>query len=75
MGVMGLQITGVSIVYWTINSGANQRKHQSSSSLVFVRGIHRWSVNSPHKGPVTLQMLPFDDVIVHHIAMVKKIDN
>ena len=29
------------------------RKHQSSASLAFVRGIHRWPVNSPHKGPVT----------------------
>ena len=30
--------------------GANQRKHQSSALLAFVRGIHRWPVNSPHKG-------------------------
>ena len=28
---------------------ANQRKHQSSASLAFVQGIHRWPVNSPHK--------------------------
>ena len=34
-------------------SGADQRKHQSSASLAFVRGIHRWPVNSPHKRPVT----------------------
>ena len=34
-------------------SGANQRKHQSSASLAFVRGIHQWPVNSPHKGPIT----------------------
>ena len=27
-------------------SGADQRKHQSSASLAFVRGIHRWPVNS-----------------------------
>ena len=33
--------------------GADQRKHQSSALLAFVRGIHRWPVNSPHKGPVT----------------------
>ena len=37
----------------TVYSGADQRKHQSSASLAFVRGIHRWPVNSPHKGPVT----------------------
>ena len=30
----------------------------------FVRGIHRWPVNSPHKWPVTRKMFPFDDVII-----------
>ena len=44
--------------------GADQRKRQSSASLAFVRGIHRSPVNSPHKGPVTLEMLPLDDVIM-----------
>ena len=39
-------------------------KHRSSASLAFVRGIHRWPVNSPHKGPVTRKMFPFDDVIM-----------
>ena len=29
-----------------------------------VRGIHRSSVDSPHKGPVTRKMFPFDDVIM-----------
>ena len=37
-------------------------KLQSSGSLAFVRGIHRWPVNSPHKWPVTRKMFPFDDV-------------
>ena len=27
-------------------------------------GIHRWPVNSPHKGPVTRKMFAFDDVIM-----------
>ena len=58
MGAMASQITAVSIVYSTICSGADQRKHQSSASLPFVRGIHRWPVNSPHKGPVTPKMFP-----------------
>ena len=44
--------------------GADQRKHKSSGSLAFVRGIHRSPVNSPHKRPVTRKMLPFDDVIM-----------
>ena len=39
-------------------------KYQSSASLTFVRGIHRWPVNSPHKRPVTRKMFPFDDVIM-----------
>ena len=46
-------------------SAADQRKHQSSASLAFVRGIHRWPVNSPHKWPVTRKMFPFDDVIMN----------
>ena len=53
MGAMASQITSLTIVYPTVYSGADQRKHQSSSSLAFVRGIHRWPVNSPHKWPVT----------------------
>ena len=40
------------------------KKHQSSASLAFVRGIHRRSVNSPHKWPVAQKKLPFDDVIM-----------
>ena len=62
MGAMASQITSIAIK--TVYSGADLRKHQSSSSLAFVRGIHRWPVNSPHKGPVTRKMFPFDDVIM-----------
>ena len=64
MGAMASQITGVGIVYSTVCSDADQRKHQGSASLAFVRGIHRWPVNSPHKGPVMRKMFPFDDVIM-----------
>ena len=53
MRAMTSRITGVSIVCSAVCSGADQRKHQSSASLSFVRGIHRWPVDSPHKGPVT----------------------
>ena len=53
MDAMTSQITSLTIVYSTVHSGADQRKHQSSASLAFVRGIHRWPVNSPHKWPVT----------------------
>ena len=43
----------------------SKKKHQSSASLAFVRGIHRWPVVSAHKGPVTRKMFPFDDAIMH----------
>ena len=42
----------------------DQRKHQSSTSLAFVRGINRSPVNSLHKKPVTRKMFPFDDIIM-----------
>ena len=64
MSAMASQIIGVLIVCLNVCSVADQRKHQSSMSLAFVRGIHRWQVNSPHKGPVTRKMFPFDDVIM-----------
>ena len=47
-----------------VHSGADQKRLESSASLAFMRGIHRWPVNSPHKGPVTRKMFPFDDVIM-----------
>ena len=53
MGTIASQITSLLIVYSTFYSDADPRKHQSSVSLVFEQGIHRWPVNFPHKGPVT----------------------
>ena len=47
-----------------LNRLFRQRKHQSSAPLAFVWAIHRWPVNSPHKGPITRKMFPFDDVIM-----------
>ena len=69
MGAMASQITSLTILYWTVYSGTDQRKHQSSESLAFVRGIHRWLVNSLHKWLVTRKMFPFDDVIMTHSNM------
>ena len=51
MSTMVSLITGVSIVYSTVFSGADQRKHQRFASLGIVRGNHRPS-----------QRFPFDDV-------------
>ena len=53
MSVMASQITSLTIVYSTVYSGADEGKHQSSASLAFVRGIHRWPLDSLHKRPVT----------------------
>ena len=64
MGAVASQITNLTIVYLTVYSDADQRKHQSSTSLAFVRGIHRGPVNSSHKWPVTQKMFPFDGGIM-----------
>ena len=64
MGAITSQITSPTIVYSTVYSDADQRKHKSSASLAFVRRIHRGPVNYPHKWPVTRKMFPFDDVIM-----------
>ena len=69
MGAIASQITSVTIVYSTVYWGADQRKHHKSASLAFVRGTHRWPVNSPHKWPVTRIMFPFDDVIMRRCSM------
>ena len=66
------QITSLTIVYSTVYSDADQRKHQSSASLALVRGIRRGPVNSPHKGPVTQQMFLFDDVIMRVFSISLK---
>ena len=64
MSSMASQMTSFSNVCSTVCSGADQRKHQGSASVAFLRGIHLWPVVSPHKGPVTQKMFPFDDVIM-----------
>ena len=70
MGAIASHITSLTIVYSMVYSVADQRKHESSASLAFVRGIHREPVNSQHKWPVTRKMLPFDDVIME-ISIIK----
>ena len=54
-GAMASQITGLMIVY----SGADQRKHQNSASLAFVRGIHGWPVT-------TTTLVSFSGDLSHH---------
>ena len=62
MSAMASQITGVSIGCTAVCSGLDHRNHQSSALLAFVRGIHRRHMDSSLKGPVTLQMFPFDEI-------------
>ena len=54
---MAPQITGGSIAYLSVCSGADQRTYQSSASRAFAKGFHRWSVNSPHKGQVARKII------------------
>ena len=65
MCAMVSEIIGVLTVNSTVCSGIGQRKHRSFASLAFVRGIHRWQVNSPPKEPVKwAENVQFDDVIM-----------
>ena len=41
MTTVASQITSLTVVYSIVYSGADQRKHQSSASLAFVRGLPR----------------------------------
>ena len=41
MSTIACLSTSLAVVYSTVYSDADQRKHQSSASLAFVRGIHR----------------------------------
>ena len=61
---MASQVTRITIVYSIICSGVDKKKHQSSTSLAFVRGVHRWPVISAHRGSVTRKMFPYHDVIM-----------
>ena len=68
MGAVASQITSLTIIYSTLYSDADRRKHQSSVSLAFVREIHQSPVNSLHKWPVTRKVFPFDDVIMRPVS-------
>ena len=75
MGAMASHITSLTIVYSSVYSGADQRKHQSSASLAFVWGIHWWPANSPQKWPATRKIFPFDDVIMPFPLLVLCVGN
>ena len=61
------QITGI----WTVCSTVFFFRHTSKKTsnfyvTGFVPEIHRWPVDSPHKGTVTQKMFPFDDPTMIH---------
>ena len=75
MGMTASQIASLTFVYSTIYSGVDRRKHQSTASLAFAKGIHRWPVNLPHKLPVTQKMFPFDDIIMKSLHLILRLGN
>ena len=73
MSTMASQIASLTIVYSIVYLSADQRKHQSSALLAFVRGVrgsHRRPVNSSHKEPITRKMFLFDDVIMKVVSRI-----
>ena len=52
-----------------LNRLSRPRSNETSTLCVtgLCEGVHWWAVVSPHKGPVTRKMFPFDDVIIHRI--------
>ena len=65
MGAMASQITSLTVVYSIVYSTADQRKHQSSASLAFVRGIHIPGTNGQQRGNVSIWWR-------HHVVCVTR---
>ena len=74
MGSMASQITSLTIVYSTVYSDADQRKHQSSASLAFVPG----EFPAPGTGEFPTQMASNTDNVSiwwrHHVISIPEID-
>ena len=64
MGAMASQITSFTIVYLTVYLGADQRKHQSSASLAFVRGMHQWPVSNAENVSILWRYHVDDDNLI-----------
>ena len=43
---------------------------KASHHWLFVRRIHQWPVDSPHKGTVMQKIIPFDDVIMNAVVSI-----
>ena len=64
MCAMASQITSVSIVTQLFVQVQIKENIKAPRHWPLWRGINRWPVNSPHKGPVTRKMFPLNDVIM-----------
>ena len=64
MTVMSSRITGQQTVCSTLNSDKQHRNIRGPYYRPFVKGIHRWRVDSSHMGTVTQNTFSFDDVIM-----------
>ena len=64
MFAMAFQITGVLMVCSTAFQVQIKENTKAQRHWPLWGAIHRWPVNSPHKGPVTRKMFPIDDVIM-----------
>ena len=71
MTTIASQITSLTVVYSTVYSDADQSKHQKLRVTGLCVGNSPGPVNSPHKGPVTRKMFPFDDVIMSQFTKYK----
>ena len=58
------------IVYSNVYWATDQRKHHSSASLAFARGIHRWPVNSPQRASNAEKMSIWQrhHDLLHHVS-------
>ena len=70
MGTMASQITSLVIVYSTIYSSTDQRKHQSSASLAIVRGIHRSAQMASNAENVSIWWRHHDHIALVHVFYV-----
>ena len=64
MTTMASQITSLTVVYSTLLFRRRSKKTSKLRVTVLCVGNSPGQVNSPHKGPVTRKMFPFDDVIM-----------
>ena len=64
MGAITSQISSLTIVYSTVYSGADERKHQSPALLAICVGNSPGTGEFPAQMVSNAEMFPFDDVIM-----------